>query len=146
MKIWLGNLLSLWDSLSIRDLYRRHSDGSLYLKKSLRIERFKSEFMQAFATSIEYGISEPQVEDWDSFNKAFLTAVQKALRVRQELKRHLMKHRKKFQSNEIKAKNRIMKSAQPYILLLPLFIIIQLCCSDTRYIELYQGLFIRLPL
>ena len=49
------------------------------LKEEFEDERFKSEFMQAFATSIEYGISEPQVEDWDSFNKAFLTAVQKAL-------------------------------------------------------------------
>ena len=35
--------------------------------------------MQAFAASIDYGVSEPQVEDWDSFNKAFLTAVQKAV-------------------------------------------------------------------
>ena len=49
------------------------------LKEEFEDERFKTEFMQAFAASIEYGISEPQVEDWDSFNKAFLTAVQKAL-------------------------------------------------------------------
>ena len=35
--------------------------------------------MQAFAASIEYGISEPQVKDWDTFNKTFLTAVQKAV-------------------------------------------------------------------
>lgn len=49
------------------------------LKEEYNDERFKTEFMQAFAASIEYGISEPQVEDWDSFNKAFLTAVQKAV-------------------------------------------------------------------
>ena len=49
------------------------------MKEEFEDERFKTEFMQAFAASIEYGISEPQVEDWDSFNKAFLTAVQKAL-------------------------------------------------------------------
>lgn len=49
------------------------------LKEEFNDERFESEFMQAFAASIEYGVSEPQVEDWDSFNKAFLTAVQKAV-------------------------------------------------------------------
>ena len=49
------------------------------LKEEFNDERFDSEFMQAFAASIEYGVSEPQVEDWDSFNKAFLTAVQKAV-------------------------------------------------------------------
>ena len=49
------------------------------LKEEFNDERFKSEFMQPFAASIEYGISEPQVADWDSFNKAFLTAVQKTL-------------------------------------------------------------------
>lgn len=49
------------------------------LKEEFNDARFESEFMQAFAASIEYGVSEPQVEDWDSFNKAFLTAVQKAV-------------------------------------------------------------------
>ncbi len=49
------------------------------LKEEFEDERFTSAFMQAFAASIEYGISEPQVSDWDSFNKAFLTAVQKTL-------------------------------------------------------------------
>lgn len=49
------------------------------LKEEFEDERFNTEFMQAFAASIEYGVSEPQVEDWDSFNKAFLTAVQKAV-------------------------------------------------------------------
>lgn len=49
------------------------------LKVEFEDERFNTEFMQAFAASIEYGVSEPQVEDWDSFNKAFLTAVQKAV-------------------------------------------------------------------
>ena len=49
------------------------------LKEEFNDERFKTEFMQAFAESIEFGVSEPQVEDWDSFNKAFLTAVQKAV-------------------------------------------------------------------
>ena len=49
------------------------------LKEEFNDERFKTEFMQAFAASIEYGISEPQVKDWDTFNKTFLTAVQKAV-------------------------------------------------------------------
>jgi sugar ABC transporter permease protein len=44
-----------------------------------------------------------------------------------------MKHRKKFQSNEIKAKKRIMKSAQPYILLLPLFIMVALLFGYPVY-------------
>lgn len=49
------------------------------LKEEFNDERFKTDFMQAFAKGIDYGISEPAVKDWDTFNKSFLTAVQKSL-------------------------------------------------------------------
>lgn len=49
------------------------------LKDEQNDERFKSDFMKPFAESIHYGVAEPAVPNWDNFNKAFVTAVQKAL-------------------------------------------------------------------
>lgn len=49
------------------------------LKDEQNDERFKSDFMKPFAESIQYGVAEPAVPNWDNFNKAFVTAVQKAL-------------------------------------------------------------------
>lgn len=49
------------------------------LKEEENDDRFKSDFMKPFADSIQYGVPEAIVPNWDDFNKAFITAVQKTL-------------------------------------------------------------------
>ena len=49
------------------------------LKDEESDERFTTEAMKPFAERIKDGVPEPKVPDWDSFNKVFMTAVQKAV-------------------------------------------------------------------
>ncbi len=49
------------------------------LKDEEKDERFNDEFMKPFAAKIKDGVPEPQVSNWDTFNKTFVTAVQKVL-------------------------------------------------------------------
>lgn len=49
------------------------------LKEEEKEERYQSEFMKPFYEMIQYGIPEPHVPVWDTFNEEFTTAVQKAL-------------------------------------------------------------------
>lgn len=49
------------------------------LKDEEKDKRFNDEFMKPFAAKIKDGVPEPQVSNWDTFNKTFVTAVQKVL-------------------------------------------------------------------
>lgn len=49
------------------------------LKKEETEARYQSEFMQPFKEMITYGVAEPQVPVWDTFNEEFTMAVQKVL-------------------------------------------------------------------
>ncbi len=49
------------------------------LKDEEKDKRFNDEFMKPFAAKIKDGVPEPQVSNWDKFNKTFVTAVQKVL-------------------------------------------------------------------
>jgi ABC-type glycerol-3-phosphate transport system substrate-binding protein len=42
-------------------------------------KRFKTTFMQPFVSILKDGVSEPKVPNWDTYNKSFTNAVQKAL-------------------------------------------------------------------
>ncbi|AHM57899.1 carbohydrate ABC transporter substrate-bindin g protein, CUT1 family (plasmid) [Peptoclostridium acidaminophilum DSM 3953] len=42
-------------------------------------ERYSSDFLKPFKEMIQYGVAEPQVPVWDTFNEQFVTAVQKVL-------------------------------------------------------------------
>lgn len=42
-------------------------------------ERYSSDFLKPFKEMIQYGVAEPQVPVWDTFNEQFITAVQKVL-------------------------------------------------------------------
>lgn len=43
------------------------------------LDVYKEDFMQPFMEIMPYGVPEPQVPNWDEFNKSFTIAVQKAL-------------------------------------------------------------------
>ena len=49
------------------------------LKQELDDERFKTDFMQPFLSILDAGVPEPQVSNWDTFNKAFTIAFQEIL-------------------------------------------------------------------
>ncbi|KMT22135.1 sugar ABC transporter substrate-binding protein [Clostridium cylindrosporum] len=49
------------------------------LKAEEKEERYNNEFLKPFKEMIQYGIGEPQVPVWDTFNKEFVTAVQKVM-------------------------------------------------------------------
>ena len=49
------------------------------LKEEEKEERYNSEFLKPFYEMIQYGVAEPKVPVWDTFNEEFTTAVQKVL-------------------------------------------------------------------
>lgn len=49
------------------------------LKAEENDARFQEPFMKPFAALIQYGVAEPNTPNWDTFNKSFVIAVQKAL-------------------------------------------------------------------
>lgn len=49
------------------------------LKEEEQEERYKSEFLNPFKEMIQYGVAEPQVPVWDTFNSEFVKAVQKVM-------------------------------------------------------------------
>lgn len=49
------------------------------LKAEEKEARYEDEFLQPFKEMIEYGVPEPHVPVWDTFNKEFTEAVQKAM-------------------------------------------------------------------
>ena len=49
------------------------------LKEEEKEERYNSEFLKPFYEMIQYGVAEPKVPVWDTFNDEFITAVQKVL-------------------------------------------------------------------
>lgn len=49
------------------------------LKEESKGEQYASDFNKPMFDIIQYGTPEPQVPNWDEFNKSFVTAVQKAL-------------------------------------------------------------------
>lgn len=49
------------------------------LKDEENDKRFSEDFMKPFAAKIKDGVAEPHVPNWDTFNKVFVTAVQKVL-------------------------------------------------------------------
>lgn len=49
------------------------------LKEEQEEERYKEGFLKPFEEMIQYGIGEPHVPSWDTFNKEFVEAVQKVL-------------------------------------------------------------------
>lgn len=49
------------------------------LKEEENEERYNTEFLKPFKDMIQYGVSEPQVPVWDTFNSEFVKAVQKVM-------------------------------------------------------------------
>ena len=49
------------------------------LKEEENEERYNTEFLKPFKDMIQYGVSEPQVPVWDTFNSEFIKAVQKVM-------------------------------------------------------------------
>lgn len=49
------------------------------LKEEEKEERYNSEFLKPFKEMIQYGVPEPQVPAWDTFNQEFVEAVQKVM-------------------------------------------------------------------
>lgn len=49
------------------------------LKEEQKEARYEDEFLKPFEGMIQYGIGEPQVPVWDTFNKEFVESVQKVL-------------------------------------------------------------------
>ncbi|RLK63374.1 sugar ABC transporter substrate-binding protein [Atopobacter sp. AH10] len=49
------------------------------LKEESKDKKYSSDFNKPMYDIIQYGTPEPQVPNWDEFNKSFITAVQKAL-------------------------------------------------------------------
>ncbi len=49
------------------------------LKQEENEERYNTEFLKPFKDMIQYGVSEPQVPVWDTFNSEFVKAVQKVM-------------------------------------------------------------------
>lgn len=49
------------------------------LKQEENEERYNTEFLKPFKDMIQYGVSEPQVPVWDTFNSEFVKAVQKVI-------------------------------------------------------------------
>lgn len=49
------------------------------LKSEEKEARYNDEFLKPFKDMIQYGVAEPQVPVWDTFNQEFVTAVQKAM-------------------------------------------------------------------
>lgn len=49
------------------------------LKAEEQEERYSTEFLKPFKEMIQYGIAEPQVPVWDTFNSEFIKAVQKVM-------------------------------------------------------------------
>ena len=49
------------------------------LKEEENEERFSTEFLKPFKDMIQYGVAEPQVPVWDTFNSEFVKAVQKVM-------------------------------------------------------------------
>lgn len=49
------------------------------LKEEEKEARYDDEFLKPFESMIQYGIGEPQVPVWDTFNKEFVESVQKVL-------------------------------------------------------------------
>lgn len=63
--------------------YQNHYDETIgffpILKEETKEKRYEEKFLQPFKNMIEYGVAEPQVPVWDTFNSEFTTAVQKVL-------------------------------------------------------------------
>lgn len=63
--------------------YQNAHDGTLgffpVLKEELSEIRYSEGSLKSFEEMTHYGIAEPQVEEWDTFNKTFIEAVQKIL-------------------------------------------------------------------
>ncbi len=49
------------------------------LKEEEKEERYNTEFLKPFKEMIQYGVAEPQVPVWDTFNSEFVKAVQKVM-------------------------------------------------------------------
>ena len=49
------------------------------LKEEENEERYNTEFLKPFKEMIQYGVAEPQVPVWDTFNSEFIKAVQKVM-------------------------------------------------------------------
>lgn len=49
------------------------------LKEEENEERYSTEFLKPFKDMIQYGVAEPQVPVWDTFNSEFVKAVQKVM-------------------------------------------------------------------
>ena len=49
------------------------------LKEEEKEERYNDEFLKPFGEMIQYGIPEPHVPAWDTFNSEFINAVQRVM-------------------------------------------------------------------
>ena len=73
------NLIEYMGQFQYQNAYDEEIGFFPILKEEETEERYNTEFLKPFKEMIQYGVSEPQVPVWDTFNSEFVKAVQKVM-------------------------------------------------------------------
>ena len=73
------DLIEFMGRFEYQNAYDETIGFSPVLKEEQKEERYNNDFLKPFETMIQYGVGEPKVPVWDTFNKEFVEAVQKVL-------------------------------------------------------------------
>ena len=73
------DLIEFMGQFKYQNAYDESIGFSPILKEEQKEARYDDEFLKPFESMIQYGIGEPKVPVWDTFNKEFVESVQKVL-------------------------------------------------------------------